>query len=187
MILLELFWAWFQIGLFSIGGGYAALPLIKNMAVDNYGWLTVTQFADLVVIDEIAPGPIFLNSSTFVGMQVAGLPGAIIATLGCIMGPAIILLVIAYFYFKYKELPFVKTILSVLRPAVTALIASAGLSIIIHSFWGETGFSFDVNSINFIAIGIAVIAFAVLRKYKPNPVFVMLGCGVLGGAIYFFI
>ena len=187
MILLELFWVWFQIGVFSIGGGYAALPMIKYMTVDQYGWLTVTQFADLVVIDEIAPGPIFLNSSTFVGMQVAGLPGAIIATLGCVTGPAIILLIIAHFYFKYKELPIIKTILNVLRPAVTALIASAGLSIIIHAFWGDGGFSFNIGGINFIAIGIAVIAFAVLRKYKPNPVFVMLGCGVLGGIIYSFV
>jgi len=184
MILLELFWAWFQIGLFSIGGGYAALPMIKNMIVDNHGWLSVAQFADLVVIDELAPGPIILNSATFVGAQVAGFPGAVVSTSGCIAGPAILVSIIAYFYFTYKELPIIKSILGVLRPVVVALIASAGLSVIIMSFWGEHGFSLDIGSINFFAVGIAIVAFVVLRKYKPNPVFVMMGCGVIGGVIY---
>lgn len=184
MILLELFLAWFQIGLFSIGGGYAALPIIKNMIVDNHGWLTVPQFADLVVIDELAPGPIILNSATFAGAQVGGIPGAVVSTFGCIAGPAILVSIIAHFYFKYQELPVIKSILDVLRPVVVALIASAGISIIILAFWGEEGFSPDPGSINFTAVGIAVIAFAVLQKYRPNPVFVMIGCGVLGGVIY---
>jgi len=184
MIYLELFWAWFQIGLFSFGGGYAALPIIKNMVVDNLGWLSISQFADLVVIDEMAPGPIILNSATFVGAQIAGFPGAVTATIGVLAGPAIIVTLIAYFYFKYKELPLIKRILDVLRPVVVALIASAGLSIIILSFWGENGFSFDVSSINFIAMGMAVIAFLVLRKFKPNPAFVILGCGVIGGLVF---
>ena len=152
--------------------------------VNQYGWLTVAQFADLVVIDEMAPGPIILNSATFTGSLVAGFPGAVMATLGCITGPAIIVSIIAYFYFKYKELPILKTILSVLRPSIVALLASAGLSIIILAFWGENGFSADIGSINFIAVGIAATAFAVLRKFKINPSFVILGCGLLGGVIY---
>ena len=184
MILLEIFWAWFQIGLFSFGGGYAALPIIKSMIVDNLGWLTISQFADLVVIDEMAPGPIILNSATFVGAQVAGFPGAVAATIGSLTGPAIIVTIIAFFYFKYKELPLVKRVLNVLRPAVVALIASAGLSIIILAIWGESGFSLDPGSINYIAIGIAAIAFFVLRKFKPNPALIILGCGVLGGIIF---
>ena len=187
MVLLKLFWVWFQIGLFSIGGGYAALPIIKNMIVDNLGWLTVAQFADLVVIDEMAPGPIILNSATFVGSQVAGFPGAVMATIGCIAGPAIIVAIIAYFYFKYKELPIIKNVLNVLRPVVVALIASAGLSIIILTYWNGHGFSLDISSINFIAIGLSIAAFIVLRKFKINPVFVIIGCGVLGGLIYSFL
>ena len=184
MVLLELFWAWFQIGLFSIGGGYAALPIIKNMTVDNYGWLTTAQFADLVVIDEMAPGPLILNSATFVGAQAAGFPGAVVSTIGCIAGPSIILSIIAYFYFKYKELPIINTILNVLRPVITALIFSAGLSIALLTFWGDKGFTLDFRGINFIAMGISIAAFVPLKKYKPNPVFVMIGCGVLGGIIY---
>jgi len=184
VILLELFWAWFQIGMFSIGGGYAALPMIKNIIVDNHGWLSVAQFADLVVIDEMAPGPIILNSATFVGTQVAGFPGAVVCTFGCIAGPAILVSIIAYFYFKYRELPVIKSVLGVLRPVVVALIASAGLSIMILSFWGERGFTFAPGDVNFTAVGIAVVAFVLLRKFKPNPVFVMLASGLIGGVVY---
>ena len=79
MIYLELFWSFFQIGLFSIGGGYAAMPLIQNQVVDIHPWLTMTQFADIMTIAEMTPGPIAINSATFVGIQVAGLPGAVAA------------------------------------------------------------------------------------------------------------
>ena len=184
MLLLELFWAWFQIGLFSIGGGYAALPIIKNMIVDNHGWLTVSQFADLVVIDEMAPGPVILNSATFTGSQVAGLPGAVIATVGCIAGPAVLVSILAYFYFKYKELPIIKSLLSVLRPAIVSLILAAGLSIILITFWGEDGFSLAPGSINFVALSMSIVALALLKKYKPNPVFIVMGCGLVSGLIY---
>ena len=79
MIYLELLWSFFQIGLFSIGGGYAAMPLIQNQVVDIHPWLTMTQFADIITIAEMTPGPIAINSATFVGIQVAGLPGALVA------------------------------------------------------------------------------------------------------------
>ena len=184
MIYFQLFWAWFQIGLFTIGGAYAALPIIKNMIVDNYGWLTVPQFTDLVVIDQMAPGPIILNSSTFVGAQVAGFPGSVVATFGCLAGPAIIVSIIAYFYFKYKDLPIIKTMLNMMRPVVVALIASAGLSIIITTFWKAGVISFDVNKIDFAAVGITAAAFVIMRKFKIVPEFIILGCGVLGGIIY---
>ena len=187
MVLFEIFVSFFQIGLFSIGGGYAALPIIQNIIVNNRGWLTLAEFADLIVISEMTPGPIILNSATFVGTQVAGLPGAIIATIGCITAPTIIVSIIAYFYFKYKELPIIKTVLSMLRPAVVALIASAGLSIIILTFWGENSLWVDISSTNFTTVGIYIAALAVLKKFKPNPVFVMMGCGVLGGLIYSFL
>ena len=185
--MLALFGSFFQVTLFSIGGGYAALPIIKDIVVDRNGWLTIAQFADLVVIDEMAPGPIILNSATFVGAQVAGLPGAIMATLGCIASPAIIVSIIAYFYFKYKDFTIVKTILDMLRPAVVALIASAGLSIIMLTFFKEKGLSFDADNINFISVGIFAVAIVLLRKWKANPTLVMLGCGVLGGVLYSFL
>ena len=90
MIYLELFWSFFQVGLFSIGGGYAAMPLIQNQVVDIHPWLTMTGFADIMAIAEMTPGPIALNAATFVGIQVAGLPGALIATIGCIFPSCVI-------------------------------------------------------------------------------------------------
>ena len=80
MVLLKLFWSFVQIGLFSIGGGYAALPLIQQQVVDIHGWLTMTEFADVITIAEMTPGSISINSATFVGTKIAGMPGAVIAT-----------------------------------------------------------------------------------------------------------
>ena len=95
MTFTELFWSFFQIGLFSIGGGYAAMPLIQHQVVDVHPWLTMSQFADIMTIAEMTPGPIAVNSATFVGIQVAGIPGAIIATLGCILPTCIIVMTLA--------------------------------------------------------------------------------------------
>lgn len=111
MILLEIFWSFFQIGLFSIGGGYAALPLIETQVLEAHNWLTMAEFADLLTISQMTPGPIALNASTFVGTRVAGLPGAIIATIGCITPSCIIVLTLSYFYFKYKNLSAIQGIM----------------------------------------------------------------------------
>ncbi len=96
MIYLELFWSFVQIGLFSIGGGYAAMPLIQDQVVDLHPWLTMAQFADIMAIAEMTPGPIAINAATFVGIQVAGLPGAVLATLGCILPSCLIVMTMAY-------------------------------------------------------------------------------------------
>ena len=104
MIYLELFWSFFQIGLFSIGGGYAAMPLIQDQVVDIHPWLTMTGFADIMAIAEMTPGPIALNAATFVGIQVAGLPGALIATIGCIFPSCVIVMTLAYVYYRFRGL-----------------------------------------------------------------------------------
>ena len=100
MIYLELFWSFFQVGLFSIGGGYAAMPLIQDQVVDIHPWLTMTGFADIMAIAEMTPGPIALNAATFVGIQVAGLPGALIATIGCLFPSCVIVMTLAYIVFR---------------------------------------------------------------------------------------
>ena len=184
MLLIEIFWSFFQIGLFSIGGGMAAIPLIKNQVVEANNWLSITEFTDLITIAEMTPGPIAINSATFVGGRIAGIPGALIATAGCILPSCAIVSLLAWFYFKYKELAVIQGILSGLRPAVVALIASAGLSIFILAVWGENGFSIHPQSLNYVAILLFGSALFILQKWKPNPILVMLGSGVLGGAIY---
>ena len=181
---LELFLSFFQVGLFSVGGGLAALPLIQNQVVDLHHWLTLTEFTDLVTIAEMTPGPIAINSATFVGIRIAGLPGALIATLGCILPACIIVSFLAWLYFKYKELTIIQGVLAGLRPAVVALIATAGLSIFTLAIWGENGFSLDPNSINLIALLLFGGSLYILRKWKLNPIFVMFGCGLIGGIIY---
>ena len=112
MIYLELFLVYFQIGLFAFGGGYAAMPLIQNLVVEGKGWLTMAEFADLTTIAEMTPGPIAVNSATFVGQKMAGLPGAIVCTLGCILPSLFIVLTLAYFYTKYRNLETVKRVLN---------------------------------------------------------------------------
>lgn len=96
MIYLQLLWSFFQIGLFSIGGGYATMPLIQHQVVELHGWLTMTQFSDIITISQMTPGPIAINSATFVGIQVAGIPGALVATLGCVIPSCIIVTTLAY-------------------------------------------------------------------------------------------
>lgn len=184
MIYLELFWSFFQIGLFSIGGGYAAMPLIQNQVVDTHPWLTMTQFADIMTIAEMTPGPIAINSATFVGIQVAGLLGAIIATLGCMVPSCIIVLTLAYVYYRFRGLSIVQGILAGLRPAVVAMIASAGLSLLIMALYGERSISTDVFRFDLIALVLFAVGFFVLRKWKPNPLWVMAGCGAAGVILY---
>ena len=127
-ILLQLFFAFIQVGLFSVGGGYAAIPLIQNQIVDVHHLMTLGEFTDLITIAEMTPGPISINSATFVGTRLAGIPGSILCTLGCIIPSFCICLALAHFYYKYRNFSGVQTVLSALRPAVVALIASAGLS-----------------------------------------------------------
>ncbi len=184
MIYLELLWSFFQIGLFSIGGGYAAMPLIQHQVVDIHSWLTMTQFADIMTIAEMTPGPIAINSATFVGIRVAGIPGAMIATVGCILPSCVIVMILAYIYYRFRGLAMVQGVLAGLRPAVVAMIASAGLSLIILSFWGQRSLPADLSSINYISVLIFGSGLLFLRKWKVNPICVMASAGVLGILLY---
>ena len=184
MIYFELLWSFFQIGLFSIGGGYAAMPLIQSQVVDVHSWLTMTQFADIMTIAEMTPGPIAINSATFVGIQVAGITGAFIATLGCILPSCVIVMTLAYIYSRFRGLKMVQGALAGLRPAVVAMIASAGITLVIMSFYGERVLPADLSGINVISVIIFTIGFFVLRKWKVNPIYVMMGAGAAGVLLY---
>ena len=119
-----------QVGLFSIGGGYAAMPMIQAKAVEHYHWLTMGEFTDLMTIAEMTPGPITVNSATFVGIRMAGIPGALVATMGCILPSLIIVSLLSWLYEKYRSMDAMQAVLACLRPAVVALIASAALTIL---------------------------------------------------------
>ena len=179
MTLLQLFYSFLQIGLFSIGGGYAAIPLIQNQTVDIHHWLTPDQFMDLATIAEMTPGPIAINGATFVGLKIAGLPGAVIATLGCIAPSLIIVSLLSYVYRKYRELPVLQSTLACLRPAVVALIFSAGINMLIQIVFGARD-QISLSGVRWAALILFFTAFVVLRKTKWNPVLVIGLCGILG-------
>jgi len=187
VIYLQLFWSFFQIGLFSFGGGLAALPLIQNQVVDIHGWLTLSEFADLISISEMTPGPIAINSATFVGTQIAGLRGALIATFGSILPACLIVSLLAWLYVRYKEVTVIKGVLAGLRPTVVALILSAGLSILALSFLGQDRFTGNLMSLDFIAVIIFIAGLILLRKLKIQPIMILLGSGIIGGACYLLI
>lgn len=187
MILLKLFWSFFQIGLFSIGGGYAAMPLIQKQIVELNHWLTPTEFIDIIAISQMTPGPIAINSATFVGMRIAGFGGAIIATLGCVVPSCIIVLTIAHFYFKNRNLWALQGVLNGLRPAVVALIASAGLSILLIALLNgqaTSWLSIQMKDLDVIALILFIGSFIVLRKFKTDPIYVMIGSGIIGLGLY---
>lgn len=179
-ILWTLFISFLQVGLFSVGGGYAAIPLIQEQVVNKYNLLTMAEFTDLITIAEMTPGPISINSATFVGQRVNGTLGALVCTLGCILPSFFICLTLAYFYYKYKNFSGVQTVLGALRPAVVALIASAGVSILVLALFNTDFTNIVIGDFRWLEFGLFIGGFIILRKYKVNAVSIILGTGVVG-------
>ena len=178
MIYIQLFLSFLQIGLFSVGGGYAAIPLVQSLIVERQGWITMTEFTNLITIAEMTPGPIAINAATFVGMKLTGMPGAIVATLGYITPSCIIVTIIAKLYLKYREMDMLQGILGGIRPAVVALIGSAGISILQTAFWEASG-KMVISDTSWLMVGIFVVCVILLRKVKMNPIWVMVLAGVM--------
>lgn len=158
---------------FSFGGGYAALPLIRHQVVEANGWLQLSEFTDLITISQMTPGPIAVNSATFVGLKVAGIPGAVVCTLGCVLPSCILVSLIAKLYLKYRSMDLLQGVLKGLRPAVVALIASAGVDIMVSAL--------NIGGQGRIKLQMAVI-FAiclVLLRKKWNPILVMVLADVM--------
>lgn len=181
MIYLQLFLSFLQIGAFSFGGGYAAMPLIQNQVVQLHPWLSQSEFTDLITISQMTPGPIAVNSATFVGTRIAGVPGALAATIGCVLPSCILVTILAKIYLKYRSLSLLQDILKSLRPAVIAMIAAAGVSILVTAFWGNDISSLHLDAIlsstNIRAVGIFLLSLILLAKFKMDPIHVMLLSG----------
>lgn len=173
-MLPALFAAFLQVGALSIGGGYAAMPLIKSLTVDANAWLTAAEFADLVTIAEMTPGPIALNAATFVGMRMAGLPGAIAATLGCVLPSMLIVSILSWLYARFKSGKAMQTILQTLRPVVVALIASAAVTLI------QVACTASGGGFSLAGCLLMLAAFLALRWKKLSPILVMALCGAGG-------
>ena len=178
MIYLQLFLSFLQIVRFSFGGGYAAMPLIQGQVVTLHGWLSMSEFTDLITISQMTPGPIAVNSATFVGLKIAGIPGAVVATAGCILPSCIIVTILARLYLKYRNLDLLQGVLRSLRPAVVAMIASAGILILKNAFW-RSGESISLTGTEWSMVVIFGICVLLLRKTKLNPIWVMVLAGVM--------
>ncbi|RYC97802.1 chromate transporter [Facklamia hominis] len=177
MIYWQLFLAFIQIGALSFGGGYAALPIIEDLVVNHHGWISGNEFSNLITISQMTPGPIAINAATFVGQQLGGLPGSMVATLGCSLPSIIIVTILAKVYDHYKQLELMQDVLLILRPSVIAMIAASGVSILMNSL-GTPG-PFQLLSMNFPLLILFILALFLLIKYRLNPILVISISGLL--------
>lgn len=186
MILLNLFWTFFQVGILSFGGGYAALPIICEKVTSENPWLTMEEFTDVVTISQMTPGPIGINAATFVGMRLQGILGGMCATLGFVAPACIIVTILAVIYKKYRKSDVMGGILTGLRPASVGLIASAALSIIVTAFFGTELFEINLKNTDFIAVGVCVLSYILMKKVKKlsSPIAIIILSGVVGGTLY---
>ena len=131
MLYLQLFWEFFKTGLFAVGGGLATLPFLQDMA-DRTGWFTHAQLADMLAVSESTPGPIGVNMATYVGFTTGGIGGALVATIGLVTPSVIVILIVAAFLKAFRDSKWVSAAFYGLRPASTALVAAAGISVVTY-------------------------------------------------------
>ena len=172
MIYLQLFYTFFKIGLFGFGGGYA---MLQGEVVTRYGWVSSQEFTDIVAISQMTPGPIGINAATYVGFTSTGsVWGSIIATFAVVLPSFILMLTISKFFLKYQKHPIVESIFN-------GLLASAALVLMNAENFGsptEDTYSFVISIIIFL------IAFIGTRKYKANPILMIIACGIAGLLLY---
>lgn len=166
MILLRLFYEFFKTGLFSVGGGMATIPFLQHMG-ETTGWFTNQDLTTMIAVSESTPGPLGVNMATYVGYQTAGVPGALVATLGVITPGAILILIIAGFLQKFRSNRSVEAVFAGLRPASTALIAAAGLSVAYSVFTASDALS--PNSFPAIQWTAVVLTLAMFAAMKWTP------------------
>ncbi|MGN0257233.1 MAG: chromate transporter [Bacteroides sp.] len=182
MLYFQLFYTFFKIGLFGFGGGYAMLSMIQGEVVTRYGWLTPQEFTDIVAVSQMTPGPIGINSATYVGFTATGsVWGSIVATFAVVLPSFILMLTISKFFLKYQKHPLVEAVFKGLRPAVVGLLASAALVLMNEeNFSSPTDdlYSFIVSCLLFI------ITFIGTRRFKLNPIGMIIVCGIAGLLLY---
>ena len=173
MTFLALFWSFLKIGIFGFGGGYAILALIENEVVDIHGWMTTTEFTDIVAISQATPGPIVINCATYVGYSATdSIIGSAIATFAVCLPSLILASLAARFIYKFRDNKYVDAAFKGLRPAVVGLILAAGLTLINHD-----------NFTDYISVIIFAVV-AVCSYFKVNPIFLLMLSGIAGYFIY---
>ena len=190
MLFLELFYTFFKIGLFSFGGGYGMLSVIQGEVVSRHGWLSAAEFTDIVAVSQMTPGPIGINSATYVGYTAvlnSGSPewlavmGSVVASLAVMLPSVILMLVVSRFFMKHSKNRNVEAVFKALRPTVVGLIASAALLLMTKENFGspaETPLQFGVSVTLFVA------AFVAMKFFKVSPILILLLAGAFGGVFY---
>ncbi|MBP5206337.1 MAG: chromate transporter [Bacteroidales bacterium] len=192
MIFWKLFYTFCKIGLFNFGGGYAMIALIQNEVVEKQGWMTMTEFTDIVATSQITPGPIGINVATYAGYTAVvnagydpfwGVAGAFLASFSVILLPFILMLLLSRYLLKYKDDKIVKTIMSVLKLAVIGLIAAAAVLLVnpeTFGSWSESPLQLCVS------IALFAAAFLASLKWKVSPILQIVIAGVVGVLVYYF-
>ncbi len=180
MIYLQLFLEFAKISLVCVGGGYASMPLIQAVVVDNYHWLSMSEFIDVFTISQMTPGPIGINAATFSGMKTAGIFGAICATMGFVTPSIFLCIILAKIIFKYGDLGAIHGILNGLRPAVMALIAAACISFVLMAVWNVEEMPEDFSSTFDLKSAIILIGALIAVRLKIGVIKVLIAAGVAG-------
>lgn len=181
--LLNLLASFLHIGLFSIGGGYATIPLIQEQVVTLNKWLSMQEFTDIITISQMTPGPLAVNTSTFVGMRIAGLSGAVVSTFGCTVSGFIISICLYRFFKKHNKSAAISDALRGLKAASAGLIAASAATILMLALAGTSSLSVNL-SINTAAAVIMAVSLLGMRKLRLNPTLIIVLSGVAGLLLY---
>lgn len=180
-MLVDLFFTFLQLGLFGIGGGLVSVSILMQQVVVERQWLTAVTFNDLIAIAESTPGPIVVNAATFVGMQLGGLPGAVVSTIAAVIPGFLIAFSLGLLYQRYRSISPIQGAMDGLRPVVVALIFVGGVKVMRNALL--IGGLLSFAAVDWMSVALFVGAIVVLRKWKVNPVLVILGGGAAGGVI----
>ncbi len=190
MIFVELLCSFLMIGLFSFGGGYGMLSVIQGEVVTRHAWLTAAEFTDIVAVSQMTPGPIGINSATYVGYtavfnatgnEALALLGSFTASFAVMLPSIVLMLIVSRFFMKYSKHKNVENVFRLLRPAVVGLIASAALLLMTEENFGsptKTPLQF------WVSVALFVAAFAAMKFFKVSPILILLLAGVFGGVFY---
>ena len=177
MIYLQLFLSYLKIGFFGFGGGYAMLSLIQNEIVVQQGWLTDAQFADIVAVSQMTPGPIAINSATYIGYEVGGVLGSVVATFAVCLPSLTLMLLLTRFFLRHRENRYIKSVVKSVGPIVVGMIASAALLMM---------FPVSGKNENFVDVWSWLLFAACLygSYHKVNPILMIVLSAVFGVVIY---
>lgn len=182
MVLLQLFYEFFQIGLFAFGGGLAAIPFLQQLGARTE-WFTQTDLANMIAVSESTPGPIGVNMATYVGFETAGIPGAVVATLALALPSIIVTLIVMRLLARFQENRIVGGAFYGLRPAAVGLIAAACIEILRISLFRDVPIG-DLSSlfaaIHWKAVVLAAILFPLIRRVRAHPIVFLAGSAVIG-------